>query len=198
MSTIRNHAVFRRIPFILILIFLLRHRLSDDADVSQDDSKSRRNPLDKTISKSTEVLPDERMKSAAMKSPQSFSVSSNLMDCDDSLGSLESVVPPTIGDELHRLIKALSPAVLTDQNVFLGSEASSEFSKQRGKVLDFLRVSIKNYQTGYKSFSSSLYICGGPGTGKVCCISSSSIVPILRFITRFLSFFLSIVDDYGQ
>jgi hypothetical protein len=184
-STIHNRAVFRRIPFILILIFLLRHRLSDDADF---DSKSRRNPLEKAISKPTEVFPDQQMKSAAMKSPQSFSVSSNLMDCDDSLGSLESVVPPTIGDELQRLIKALSPAVLTDQNVFLGSEASSEFSKQRGKVLDFLRVSIKNYQTGKKSFSSSLYICGGPGTGKVCCILSSSIVPILRFMTRFRSF----------
>jgi hypothetical protein len=77
-STIRDRAVFRRIQFILILIFLLRHRLSDDADVFRDDSDSRRNPLDKAISISTVVLPDEQMKSAAMKSPQSFSVSAAL------------------------------------------------------------------------------------------------------------------------
>jgi len=111
----------------------------------------------------------EQKRDRATESPQSFSLSSDLMDCDDSLGSLDSIVPSTIGEELQRSIKALSPALLIDEYIFSGTESTSDFAKQRGKVLEFLRISLKNYEEGgKKSFSSALYVCGGPGTGKVC------------------------------
>jgi hypothetical protein len=120
-----------------------------------------------TISKPPpEVSIDEKVDESP-QSPNSFSLSTHMMDCDDSLGSLHSVAPCSIGEELHQSIKLLSPALLTDENVFSGVDTSSGFGDQTNNVYDFLRVAIKNYQVGGTAFPSSLYVCGGPGTGKV-------------------------------
>lgn len=157
----------------------------------KEQSQSRRNSLENTFVESTQgkVFTDEHNRNAVSESPQSISLWSNMMDCDNSLGSLESIAPSTIGEELQRSIKALSPLVLTNHNIFSGSEAASEFSKQRERVIDFLRVSIKNYQEGKNSFSSTLYVCGGPGVGKVCSQNRSlSSLIVFQFFSYFFAF----------
>ena len=75
----------------------------------------------------------------------------------------------TLKEKLIDCTHRLGDTFASDNMMFDGSKSSSNFSTGRDQVLSFIENCASNLHDGTRPrYSSFLYVCGRPGTGKVC------------------------------
>jgi len=134
------------------------HRISSvstNHKTKKNSSTNRKKPS-KVSTETNQVLEVEELKH-----------DKNLESTEDiELKEKDEVTNKSLSDRISDCIRYFHPALVYRDMFFAGLDSDSKVSRNRDKLMSFLRGCLDLEEKHFRGESSLLYMCGGPGTGK--------------------------------